>query len=119
MVTDFPKKHDEQLAKIQGSIVVSVTPVCNLWADFTKQGLRGDTTELIPADVVLKTIKATVSLVGNAFSYVNSQRRDDIVKALPKSSQANLEKDFESSIKEGNSQLRFRSFWEECHVQGI
>ena len=81
-------KHDEQLAKIQGSIV---TPVCNLWADFTELGLRGDSTELIPADVVLKTIKVTVPLVGNAFSYFSSQRRDNIVKAFPKS-WANLAK---------------------------
>ena len=82
------KKHNEQLAKIQGSIV---TPVCNLWADFTELGLRGDSTELIPADVVLKTIKVTVPLVGNAFSYFSSQRRDNIVKAFPKS-RANLAK---------------------------
>ena len=40
---------------------------------------------------MLKTIKATVSLVGNAFSNVNSQRRGNIVKALPKS-WANLAK---------------------------
>ena len=82
MGSDFPRKRDEQLAKIQSAVTAATSPVCNLWADVLEQGLEDQSTDLIPAEVVLKTCKATVSLLGNAVSYINSQRRE---KSLPKS----------------------------------
>ena len=85
MGSDFPRKRDEQLAKIQSAVTAATSPVCNLWADVLEQGLEDQSTDLIPAEVVLKTCKATVSLLGNAVSYINSQRRENIIKSLPKS----------------------------------
>ncbi len=91
MGSNFPKKQDDQLAKVQAAIMGSVAPVFNLWADCVEQDVTGDSSELIPADVVLTTMKATVSLIGNAFAYVSSQRRENIIKSLPKT-QTNLAK---------------------------
>ena len=85
MGSDFPRKQDEQLAKIQSAVTAATSPVCNLWADVLEQGLEDQSTDLIPAKVVLKTCKATVALLENAVSYINSQRRENIIKSLPKS----------------------------------
>ena len=57
----------------------------HLWSHVIEQGLEGRSTDLISAEVVLKTCRATVSLLGNAVSYINTQRRENIIKALPKS----------------------------------
>ena len=70
MGSNFPKKQDDQLAKVQAAIMGSVAPVFNLWADCVEQDVTGDSSELIPADVVLTTMKATVSLIGNAFALI-------------------------------------------------
>ena len=85
MATDFPKKQDEQLSKIQASVIASCSPIANLWSELDAQQMKGTKSELIPADVVLKSIQATLTLIGNANNYISTMRRDNIIKALPKS----------------------------------
>ena len=45
------------------------------------QGLSGEEDELIPAEEVLKVIRASVALIGNA-NYVSQLRRRTIIEAL-------------------------------------
>ena len=85
MATDFPKKQDEQLSKIQASVIASCSPIAHLWSELDAQQMKGTKSELIPADVVLKSIQATLTLIGNANNYISTMRRDNIIKALPKS----------------------------------
>lgn len=100
MGSNFPKWYDDQLAKVQSTILASAFPVFNMWADSLDQDITGEEAAVIPADVVLKTIKSTISLVGNAFNYVSIQRRDNLIKNLPKS-QANLAKILTQVAKAG------------------
>ena len=53
MANDFLKKQDEQLSKIQASVIVSCSPLANLWSELDAQEMKGSKSELIPADVVL------------------------------------------------------------------
>lgn len=85
MARDFPKKQDEQLSKIQASVIASCSPIANLWSELDAQQMKGTKSELIPGDVVMKAIQATLTLVGNASSYISTLRRDNIIQALPKS----------------------------------
>lgn len=85
MANDFPKKQDEQLSKIQASVIASCSPLANLWSELDAQEMKGAKSELIPADVVLRSIQATLTLIGNATNYISIQRRENIIKALPKS----------------------------------
>jgi hypothetical protein len=49
--------------------------------------MQGAKSELIPADVVLRSIQAiyTLTLIGNATNFIFTLRRENIIKALPKS----------------------------------
>ena len=81
MANDFPKKQDEQLSKIQASVIA---PLANLWSELDAQEMKGAKSELIPADVVLRSIQATLTLIRNANNYISIQRRENIIKAIPK-----------------------------------
>jgi hypothetical protein len=85
MTNDFPKKQDEQLSKIKASIIASCSPLASLWSELDAQEMKGAKLELIPADVVLRSIQATLTLIGNATNYISTLRRENIIKALPRS----------------------------------
>lgn len=85
MTSDFPKKQDEQLSKIQESVIAACSPVANLWSELDAQEMKGTKSELIPADVVMGCVQATLTLIGNASNYISTLRRENIIKALPKS----------------------------------
>lgn len=85
MSNDFQKKQDEQLSKIQASVIASCSPLVNLWSELDAQEMQGDKSELIPADVVLRSIQTTLTLIGNATNYISTLRRENIIKALPRS----------------------------------
>ena len=51
MANDFSKKQDEQLSKIQASIIASCSPLANLWYELDAQEMKGAKSELIRADV--------------------------------------------------------------------
>ena len=72
MANDFPKKQDEQLSKIQTSVIASCSPLANLWSELDAQEIKGAKSELIPAHVVLRSIQATLTLIGNATNYILS-----------------------------------------------
>ena len=85
MASDFPKKQDEQLSKIQVSVIAACSPVANLWSELDAQEMKGTKSELIPADVVMGCVQATLTLIGNASNYISTLKRVNIIKALPKS----------------------------------
>ena len=76
MASVFPKKQDEQLSKIQASVIASCSPVANLWSELDAQEMKGTKSELIPADVVMGCIQATLTLIGNASNYISTLRRE-------------------------------------------
>ena len=39
---DFPDKRDEQMAKIQASVLATFTPLTNFWSNIVKQGFTGN-----------------------------------------------------------------------------
>ena len=47
--------------------------------------MKGSKSELIPADVVMGCVQVTLTLIGNASNYISTLRRENIIKALPKS----------------------------------
>ena len=51
---DFPDKRDEQIAKIQDSVLAICTLLGNFWSHIAKQGFTGNDQELIPASEVIK-----------------------------------------------------------------
>lgn len=80
---DFPKKQDEQLLKIQASII---SPIANLWSELDAQEMKEIKSELIPADIVLNSIQVMLTLIaGNAMNYISTLRRENNIKALPTS----------------------------------
>ena len=78
MGNDFPKKQDEQLSKIQASVIASCSPLANLWSELDAREMKGVKSELIPVDVVLRSIQATLTLIGNATNYISTQRENII-----------------------------------------
>ena len=53
---DFPDKMDEQMAKIQASVLATCTPLTNFQSNITKEGF--------------KVTKDTLTLIGNASNYI-------------------------------------------------
>ena len=85
---DFLDKRDEQMAKLQASVLASYAPLANFWSHIAKQGLTGEDQELIPVSEVIKVAKDTLALIGNASNYIAQSRRkafiDSISKTKPK-----------------------------------
>ena len=89
MGQNFPKKRDEQLSRIQASIIASCSPLADLWFGLDEQGFTGSDEELIPTSEVLRALQSSLALIGNATCYISQQRKTTIIEALPRS-QANL-----------------------------
>ena len=91
--SSFPKKRDEQLARVQTAVIASSAPIASLLSSLEEQGFKGAADELIPVSAVNRACKASlkIMLVGNATQYISHQRRENIISALP-SSKANLGK---------------------------
>ena len=67
---DFPDKRDEQMAKIQASVLATCTPLTNFWSNIAKQGFTGNDQWLIPLSEIIKVTKDTLTLIGNASNYI-------------------------------------------------
>ena len=85
MNRDFPKKVDEQLSKVQTSVIASCALVACLMSQLEQRGLTGEADELMPIKEVMKVCKASLMLVGNAVQFISQQRRTAIVRATPHS----------------------------------
>ena len=79
---------DRQLAWIQGSVLAAGAPLVKLWSQLEDQGLSGKPKDLIPVSEVLKILKTTLMLIGNASNYISETRRrvaiDTIKQSRPK-----------------------------------
>jgi len=82
---DFADRRDEQMAKIQASVLASCAPLANFWSHMSKQGFSGNDQELIPASEVVKVTKDTLALIGNASNYIAQSRRKAFVDSISKS----------------------------------
>ena len=67
---DFPDKMDEQMAKIQASVLAICTPLTNFWSNIAKQVCTVNDQWLIPLSEIMKVTKDTLILIGNASSYI-------------------------------------------------
>ena len=87
----YPEQQDQQLSRIQTSILAACAPLTDLWSKLCDQGLSGEEDELIPVEEVLKIIRASLALIWNSSNYVSQLRRKTIIEALP-ADKANLAK---------------------------
>ena len=77
---------DEQLAKIQRTILVASAPLANFWSHMEKQGIKGTTEELIPTDDVVWVMRHSLALLGNASCYISQVRRTQFINSIIKPS---------------------------------
>ena len=77
--SEFPAHADQRLSKIQSSVLSSSGPLIKLWSDLSHQGFNGESDGLIPVKSVLDVCQQTLALVGNASSYINEMRCNDII----------------------------------------
>ena len=75
-------KSDQDLAKIQASVLAACTPIANLWAHLDSQGFKGDAGEYIPTEDVLRVAKDTLALLGNASNYISQVRRNQFIGSM-------------------------------------
>ena len=75
----FPTKSDKQLSRIQAAVLASCAPLTGLWSQMARSGFSGKSDELIPTKEVLKVVRETLALIGNASSYISTNRRMTII----------------------------------------
>ena len=78
----FPTSDDRSLSRIQAAVLASSAPLANLWSQLISEGFSGKQDELIPAKEVIRTIRETLALIGNASSYISNSRRSMIVDKI-------------------------------------
>lgn len=62
---------DEQLAKVQATILAACAPLANLWSHMDSQGLRASPGETMPTGDVFRVARDTLALIGNASCYIS------------------------------------------------
>lgn len=79
---DQPDCKDENLSKVQASILASCAPLANFWSHLRDQGFEGKADEMIPASEVIKVMMDTTALIGNASSYISQTRRNIFIDSI-------------------------------------
>ena len=54
-------RSDEQLAKIQGTVLAASAPLANLWSHMEGQGIKGSTGETIPTEDVIRVMRDSLA----------------------------------------------------------
>ena len=75
----FPTKSDKQLSRIQAAVLASCAPLTGLWSQMARNGFTGKSDELTPTKDVLKVVRETLVLIGNASSYISTNRKIAII----------------------------------------
>ena len=75
-------KSDQDLAKIQASVLAACAPIANLWAHLDSQGFKGNAGEYSPTEDVLRVTKDTLALLGNASNYISQVRRNQFIGSM-------------------------------------
>ena len=78
----FPTSEDRSLSRIQAAVLASSAPLANLWSQLISEGFSGKQDELMPTKEVIRTIRETLALIGNASSYISNSRRSMIVDKI-------------------------------------
>ena len=81
----FPTKSDKQLSRIQAAILASCGPLTSLWSQMSKNGFTGKSDELMPTKDMVRVIRESLALIGNASSYVTLNRRLTITDKVKES----------------------------------
>ena len=100
---DFPAKSDKELRRLQAAALAPCAPIASLWSQMAQQGFSGKPEEDVPASEVLKVIRETLALVGNASAYIAQARRQAIIDKV-KSSRPQLAAFMSEVCKEGSSE---------------
>ena len=79
---DQPDYKDENLSKVQASILTSCAPLANFWSHLREQGFEGKANEMIPASEVIKVMMDTIALIGNASNYISQTRRNIFIDSI-------------------------------------
>ena len=64
----FPTKRDKQFSRTQAAILASCGPLTSLWSQMSKKGFTGKSDELMPTKDVVRAIRESLALIGNASS---------------------------------------------------
>ena len=73
---------DEQLAKIQTRVLAACSALANLCPHVNAQGFKGKPGETIPAEDVLRVVRDTLALLGNATYYISQVRRSQFINNI-------------------------------------
>ena len=65
----FPTRSDKQLSRIQAAILASSGPLTSLWSQMSMNGFTGKSDELMATKDVMRVIRESLALIGNASSY--------------------------------------------------
>ena len=76
------KARDAQLAKIQGAMLYTASPLTNLWAELIEQDLANDPEATIHVSDILETIQRSLVLLGNANSLISETRREIALESI-------------------------------------
>ena len=75
-------RSDDQLSRIQTSVLAAGAPIANFWSHLEAQGLIGQPGETIPTLDVVRVMKDTLALLGNAVSYISRTRRSQFISSI-------------------------------------
>ena len=81
----FPTRSDKQLSRIRAAILASSGPLTSLWSQMSMNGFTGKSDELMATKDVMRVIRESLALIGNASSYVSLNQRLTIVDKVKES----------------------------------
>ena len=105
---------DEQVAKVQATVLAACSTLANLLSHMEEQGLKGQQGELIPTTDVAWVSKDTLALLGNAVSYISQVRRTWFIDSI-NLQQPTVAKFLHEVTKEGTCSRGTELFKPEVH----
>ena len=77
-----PDRQDQKIAKVQASVLATSAPLVKFWSHLSQQGITAKSDVAIPAGDVVKVIKDTLVLIGNASNYITCTRRMNFIDSI-------------------------------------
>jgi hypothetical protein len=81
----FPRDHDNELVKIQATVLACIRPLTTAWQELIEDGLDTEPELMVPARTVLEIIQRSLCLIGSAAEGISQDRRTKILEAIDQS----------------------------------
>ena len=78
----FPRYHDNELMKIQATVLACIHPLTTAWQELIEDGLETEPELMVPPRAVVEIIQRSLCLIGSAAEGISQDRKTKILEAI-------------------------------------